>query len=295
MSVPSAYLGIIVIWTTTPLAIQWSNQTGSFVFAAGARMALGALVAGSLLWLLRLPLPWHRPARHTYLAGVLGLYGALGSVYWAAQYIPSGLIAVIFGLAPIFTGTLESLILRQSGLSRKRLGGMLLGLAGLALVFWTGAPAGPLALAGIAAVAFSALLHSLSAVWIKHIGAELSPLSVTAGSLLLVTPLYGITWLATGGAWPEQQPAQALGAILYLGTVGSVFGFVLYFYVLQRIPAGRLALVTLITPITALVPGQALNGETISLRTWIGTAVISSGLAVYLWEGSQRAPQGQQA
>ena len=49
MSIPAAYLGIVLIWSTTPLAIQWSTQGTGFAFAVLARMLIGVIVAALLL------------------------------------------------------------------------------------------------------------------------------------------------------------------------------------------------------------------------------------------------------
>jgi len=65
-----------------------------------------------------------------------------------------------------------------------------------------------------------------------------------------------------------------------LGIFGSVLGFILYFYILKRIEPIRVALITLITPITALFLGQNLNGEVIHASVWIGTGVVLGGLGL---------------
>ncbi len=64
---------------------------------------------------------------------------------------------------------------------------------------------------------------------------------------------------------------------------GSALGFILYFYVLRRVEASRVALITLVTPVLALFLGQEVNGETIGTRELTGTAVILTGLAFYQW------------
>ena len=104
MSVPTAYIGVIVIWTTTPLAIKWSGEGSHFMFAVTTRMVIAAVLSLLILKATRTPLPWHKPARDTYLVGGLGIFGAMTLVYWGAQFIPSGWISVIFGLTPIMTG-----------------------------------------------------------------------------------------------------------------------------------------------------------------------------------------------
>ncbi|HIA09196.1 MAG TPA: EamA family transporter, partial [Chromatiaceae bacterium] len=104
MSVPAAYLAVILIWSTTPLAIQWSGDGPGFLFGVAARMVVGLSILLAGMRLLRVDFPWDRASRRVYLVGGVPLYLAMTSVYWSAQYIPSGWISVIFGLSPIFIG-----------------------------------------------------------------------------------------------------------------------------------------------------------------------------------------------
>lgn len=281
MPVWIAYLGVILIWSTTPLAIQWSSVGTGYLFAVTARMALGTSVCVLLLLALGRRLPLTRQALHTYLAGAVGMYGAMLSVYWSAQFIPSGLISVVFGLNPLFTGALAAAVLREYSLTPIRLFGVALGIGGLAVVFGVDLGIGASAVYGIAGVTLSTLLHGISTVWVKRINTDLPALTVNTGALILATLLYGLTWFATGTQFPNAVPARAGAAIAYLGIVGSVVGFGWYFFALRRLPATHMALVPLITPILALLLGKLLNHETLAIEVWIGTACISSGLLVY--------------
>jgi len=283
MSVPLAALGVIIIWSTTPLAIQWSGEGAGFLFAVTGRMALGAVLALLLLRLLGMRLCWHRRARVTYLAAGLGIYSAMLSVYWAAQFIPSGWISVIFGLSPLMTGFLASRVLDEAQLDAARLAGVGLALAGLGLIFYQSESLGGQALLGVAGVLASVLFHSLSGVWVKRHGARLSGLVVTTGGLMVAAPLFLLTWFISGGGWPAQLPDRAVGAIAYLGVFGSVLGFALYFYVLRQLSAVRVSLLTLVTPVTALLIGHWLNDEPLRASLWWGTALISLGLVCFEW------------
>ena len=88
-----SYLGVIVIWSTTPLAIQWSGQEVGFLFGVAGRMVIGCVLALALVMVLRLPMAWHKQAGQTYLAAGMGIYGAMMCVYWSAQFVPSGWIS----------------------------------------------------------------------------------------------------------------------------------------------------------------------------------------------------------
>lgn len=289
-SVPAAYLGVVLIWATTPLAIKWSGEGAGFSFAVASRMVIGVLVCLGLLALLRQPLRWHRNARLTYLAGGLGLWGAMTSVYWSAQLIPSGMISVLFGLTPVVTGVMAALWLGERLLTPVRLAGLGLGVAGLAIIFGLSLGEGTDGVWGLAGVLVSVHIHAASAVWVKRVGAGLAALEVTTGSLLVAVPLFVLGWLQFDGAWPQGFPPRSAWSIVYLGVFGSALGFILYFHILARTAASRVALITLITPVLALLIGWYANGEPIGPREMLGTATILMGLALYQWGERLRGP-----
>lgn len=285
MSVPAAYFGIILIWATTPLAIKWSNVGSDFLLAVSARMSLGFLICLLLLWVLRIPLRWHREAVLTYVAAGLGIFGAMLSVYWGAQYIPSGLISVLYGLSPMTIGLFSALWLGERFFTLSKVGGLLLALYGLTVIFLPQGGLDSVSLRGLGGVLLSVVLHSMSAVWVKRIGTQMHPLAINSGALALAVPLYLLCWLLFGNGVPGELPSQSLGATLYLAIFGTVVGFNLYFYVLKRVSASVVGVITLITPVLALFLGQGLNGEQIGPQVWQGSAAILLGLSLYTWGG----------
>ncbi len=277
------YFGVILIWSTTPLAIQWSGQDVGFLFGVTSRMVLGGSLALVLVALFRLPMAWHHKAWQTYLAAGLGIYGAMMCVYWSAQFIPSGWIALLFGLTPIVTGLLAARFLDEGKLTPIKLVGMLTGLAGLAVIFHTSADVSDTAWYGIVALLVAVMLHSISTVWIKHTAYQAHGLVITAGGLLVAVPLYLLTWVLSGAVWPAQIPVRTGSAIIYLGVIATVFGFSMFFYVLRKVDATRVALLTLITPVLSLYLGHLFNSEVVGIPLLTGAALVLSGLALYEW------------
>jgi drug/metabolite transporter (DMT)-like permease len=296
MPIPVAYLGIILIWSTTPLAIQWSTQGIGFAFAVFARMLIGVIVAALLLIVWRIGLPLHQRARRAYLVGGLGLFGAMVLTYWGARYIHSGLVSVLFGLSPLTAGILAALCLGERSLTALKVAGMLLGALGLATIFMHGdSLGGEHALVGLLALLGAVFIYSGSLVWLKSIGDDSPPLATTVGTLTVSLPLFALVWLVTDGSLPALVPPRAGAAIVYLGIFGSVIGFALYYYVIKHLEASKVALITLLTPVIALLLGNLLNGETIGLRLWLGTALILCGLTVHQWDALAamlRPPRG---
>ena len=280
MSVPISYLSVILIWSTTPLAIQWSGHDVGFQFGVAARMFIGLVALSLLLRFMNIAFPWHQKARRVYLISGITLYIAMSFVYWSAQYIPSGWISVVFGLSPIMTSVMASLILKDARLSGARLSGMVLGFVGLVVVFIEGMSISTATLLGLTGVLVSATTQSLGSVLIKQQQPDFHPIAITAGSLVISLPLFALS-VAIAGGWPESLPLKPALSILYLAILGSAIGFPLYFYLLKKLKPERVAIVTLITPVTALLLGAMLNSEHISSKVWLGTGLILLGLAIY--------------
>ncbi len=279
-SVIAAYLGVIAIWSTTPLAIKWSGIGADFIFPLLIRMSLGLALCLVLLAVLRIRLPINRAAIHAYFAAGLGIGGAMTLVYWGAAMVPSGLIAVLFGLVPLFTGIITTLLGDDERLTGRKIAGILLGLIGLSVIFGAGTHIAPNAIIGFVAILAAVIAQSASLVWVKHAGAAIPPLVLTTGALSIVVMFLLPAWWLLFGHIPHWSTLAAMST-LYLGVFGSVLGFTLYFYVTQQLAAGQVALITMITPVTSLLLGQWLNDETAHWQVWLGTSLILLGLTLH--------------
>lgn len=289
MRVFAVYAVVVALWGTTPLAIKWSGEGPGFLFGVISRMAIGTLCVLPLLGLLRVGLPLHRKALLSYVAGAVQIFGAMLAVYWAAQYLPSGWISVIFGLSPLLTALMAAVWLGERSLTAPRLLAYGLGVGGLAAMYGSALEFGPLAALGIGGVLLSAVLQAASAIWIKRVDARVPALAQLGGALLVAMPAYLLTWVAFDAEWPERIAETSLWSILYLGVVATSLGFALYFYLLQRLSPTRVALITLVSPVIALVLGNQINGEPIPERVAFGTALILGALLLHEWRGPRLA------
>ncbi len=281
MSLPAAFVSVILIWSTTPLAIKWSALGVGFSFAVFSRMAIGVLLCVVLLAVFRIRVPLHRKALLAYLAGGLSMFSTMALTYWSSQFVSSGMIAVLFGLSPLITSVGAMLWLKEEAFTPNKLAGMVLGVLGLILVFRGGLGAG--SAVGLAALFLGVVAQSLGLVWLKRIGDDSPPLAMTLGILVVALPLFFGAWWLIDGHVPAEVPERSIAATVYLGTFGSVLGFALYYYLIKHMEAGRIALITLITPVMALLLGHALNNEEILPQVWLGTACIVSGLCLHRW------------
>jgi len=282
MRIALAYISIILLWSTTPLAIKWSGEGPGFIFGVSSRMVLGAIFMLLLLILRRKRLPFHSKAKRTYFVVAIQIYGAMMAVYWGAQYIPSGWISVIFGLSPFMSALFSAIWLNEGRLTFGKVISYFLGLSGLFIMFNSALLLNINAVYGIIGVLIAVTLQTGSAVWVKRIHAKLPSNIQVTGGLLFALPAYLITWVVFNDAqWPQHLSMINIASILYLGLVATTIGFVLYYYVLIHLPATTVGMIPLISPVLALYLGHTINQEPFTLKIAFGSALILSALIIH--------------
>ncbi|MBA6252783.1 MAG: drug/metabolite transporter (DMT)-like permease [Colwellia sp.] len=287
MSVPIAYFAVILIWSTTPLAIVWSSETIHPTLAVLLRMLIAVVPGWFILKAFRIELPWHKKALKLYSFSAIGIFGGMLFAYLAAGYISSGLMSLMFGLAPILSGVLSQRFLAESALSTAKKIALAIAICGLATVCFDKISLKGDGYIGIIAVLIAVSFFSLSGVLVKSVDVAINPMATTLGSLLLSLPLFTLVWLIFDGNIAHQTWSnKSILSVVYLGVIGSLVGFIAYFYILQRLKASTVALITMITPVIAISLGLLLNNETINFNLIVGALAIIAGLAIYQWGDS---------
>jgi drug/metabolite transporter (DMT)-like permease len=274
MQVLLAYLGMVLLWATTPLAIKWSVDGLGVLPSLTARMSVGLFCLLALLLFFNKRLPFTRIAFLAYLAVAVQMYGAMAVVYWAAQFIPSGWISVISGLAPLITAIFAALWLHERSLTIGKFFSYVIGLAGLIIMFGSADELNATAALGIFGVLGSLILQALSAIGIKRVRSKLPVLTQVTGGLLISLPLYFATCVVFDEHLPQQFSLISFLSMLYLGIIATPAGFFLYYYLLSKRSATQVSLISLASPVLALWLGHSANHEPMTLQIIIGTALI---------------------
>ncbi len=282
MRIALAYISIILLWATTPLAIKWSGDGPGFIFGAGSRMMIGAACMLLLLLLRRKRLPSHRKAKMTYLAVSIQIYAAMLCVYWGAQFVPSGWVSVIFGLSPFLSAFFAAIWLKERSLSFGKVCSYFLGISGLSMMFSSALQLNVQAVYGILGILTAVSLQTASAVWVKRIHAKLPAATQVTGGLVFALPAYILTWLLfTDDSWPQNLTTLNIASIVYLGVIATTIGFVLYYYLLIHLSATTVGFIPLISPVLALYLGHTINHEAITLKIITGTSLILFALIMH--------------
>jgi drug/metabolite transporter (DMT)-like permease len=273
--VAALYALLVVVWSSTWVAIKFGLEDCPPLLGAGLRFAAAGLLLLAIAAVRRAPLrtDWR-------LAGVLALFPfalAYGLVYWGEQSVPSGLAAVLFGALPLYTALLGAAVLPDAPLRRRAVAGIALAIAGLGLAF---AETAGSELAGAAALALAPVAGSVGAVSIKRRGGRLDPVvlngwgMLAGGVALLGASASSERWAGVG--WT----AESIASIAYLAVIGSALAFVAMTVLLRHVSAQAVSFVYLVLPFGALAFGAALYGEALSPRALGGAALVSSGLLV---------------
>ncbi|MBN2646774.1 MAG: DMT family transporter [Thiotrichales bacterium] len=285
MRVVMAYVAVVLIWTTTPLAIVWGSGSDWF-YAVALRTLLGAMVLIPFaFWFgFHRRLQMNRAALKTYAYAVLPVFGGMTFMYWAGQYLPSGWIAILFATTPLMTGVIAHYLLPNSSFSVGKLAAIGLSLLGLIIIF---APnleqslASTQILAILAAFA-SVFAHSLGTVLIKKSPLALSTLDTASVALIFSALLY--LMIAPQLMMPSTYPSlteRQLAAIVYAALVGSVVGFMLFFYLVKQLEPIKVAMIPVITPLFAILLGHFLNNEPLGWDILVGATLVVFGLILF--------------
>lgn len=283
-----AFIAIYFLWGATYLAIRVAVLEIPPFFTAGVRF----LTAGALLYaFMRLggqPPPSAAQWRSIAVIALCMFVATYGAVFWAEQYVPSGVTAVIEATLPITTIALEVFIFRQQPFSWRMLGAVVLGFSGVA---WLLLKSGQQSFAALPCVVILAggMAWSLGAVLTRSMPLPRS-LTLGAGAQMMLggAALLALSW-ATGELhpFPRIQMRAAL-ALLYLIVAGSLLGFTAYVWLLARMPATRVASHAYVNPLVAVALGYFLAGEVLTLRMILASALVVASVFLILKTPSVR-------
>lgn len=289
-STHAALAVLILIWGTTWAAIRVGLEGIPPFTGVALRFAVAAAVLLAVGRMRGLPLGSSPRERSLWLVNALLSFSAsYGVVYWAEQWVPSGLAAVLFSTFPLFVAAMAHLVLPGERLNRYGLLGIVLGFVGVVTIFSEDLAQISGAEVRRASILFliAPLVSALANVIIKRWGAGIHPMSLTA------VPM-GMTAVLMGGlaAVAERQrevvfDAVSVAALLYLAVFGTAVTFFLYFWLLSRLAATRLSLITYGVPVVAVVVGAVFLDEGFTARMLMGAFVVLVGVTLAVRFGAR--------
>jgi drug/metabolite transporter (DMT)-like permease len=272
---------LCLVWGSTWWAIRLSLEDQPPLTSAALRFVL----AGGAMALLAARL--HRaeaaPAPPTWLwitAGITNFTGCYGLLYLAETVVPSGIAAVLWSIFPLLMAGSAVLFLGER-LRRLQVAGFLLSFGGIVVVFsgdLGGLPDGSGGAAWL--VIGSAVSSTIGTTLVKKFGSGTSSVVLNRNGMLLGAAL--LTLLAAIGEDPLSMRWSWSGmlATVYLALFGTALTFGVYFWLLRTVAASRLALITYVTPVLAMLIGAAVGDGAMDGAAWLGAALVTAGIVL---------------
>lgn len=275
------WLVLCGIWGSTWLFIKLGLEDLPPITFAGIRFVIACAILFFLIRARGIQLPAN--GRDWWLlasTGVLSFSLNYGLVFWGEQYISSGLAALLQSTLPAFGLVFAHFHLPGERMTWSKIFGVVLGVLGVAVVFSNQlAIAGGRALAGSVALVMSAMFAAYSNVLVKGHKRKLDPAILSGGQMFFgLIPLLLIGIPLEGNPLNYRWTPVAVLSLVYLAVVGSVIAFVLYYWLVHNMDVTKTMLISLVTPVVAVLLGMLVLGEDWSWRTVGGGVMIMAGV-----------------
>lgn len=266
----------VLIWGLTWTAIRLQVESVAVDLSVFYRFVLASVVAlGGLALLGRLPRLSLRQHGWLLLQGVTLYSVNFLLIYRAAESMTSGLLAVVFSLAALFNAFNSWLWLGMKP-SARLYPAMLLGVGGVALLFWHDLQLGNATTTSILFAAAGTFWFSLGNLVTLRVRQARIPLAVAnAWAMVYGALLLGGWCLLQDVSWVLPTSATFWGATLFLAIPGSIVAFYCYISVVQTLGADKAGYATVLFPVVALTASTWLEGF-----QWTLTAVLGALLAL---------------
>ncbi|MBV9698037.1 MAG: EamA family transporter [Gammaproteobacteria bacterium] len=281
-----AFAAIYFLWGGTFLAIRVAVLSVPPLFASGLRF----LVAGTALYaFVRLrgtPAPTAPQWRTLGLTALCMFVVTYGLLFWAEQYVPSGLTSVIEAMLPVIAATLEVFVFRQQPFRWRTALALALGSGGVAWLLLDHSTQS-VPIVPCLAILTAGVSWSLGAVLLRSLPKPTSTF-LTAGAQMM---LGGAVLLALSGLTGEAfsvtyVPLRALLALTYLILAGSLISFTAFVWLLARMPATRVASHAYVNPLVAVLAGCLFAGEVLTARMLVAATLILVGVVLIVMPGA---------
>lgn len=278
------FIAVVLIWSFTPLAAVWTVHEIHWAWGLFLRFSIAIPLALACLLYFGLKLPLNKTAILSYGAGALGLFGSMTFCYLGATRISSGMISIIYGTAPLWSGLIAVFILKREHFLKRQWYGLILAVFGLSLTLGLGTTHIQLDRLGVLYEIIAVLLYVVSMFVVAQIGAGIHPIIQTTGSTLVSWFGYLCLLPFFLNQAPTQLPSLQTGlALLYSALFSSVLAMICYFHLIQKLNPTTVMLITILTPVLATGWGLWFNNEALSAHLLIGLIFLCFGLFLYAY------------
>jgi drug/metabolite transporter (DMT)-like permease len=288
------WLVLAFIWGTTWIFIKIGLADLPPITFAAARFLLAVAILFPIIRIQKIPLPrtaaeWKLIA----LTGVLQFSINYSAVFWSEQYISSGLAAVLQATITVFGLALAWIFLPNERITKLKVAAVVIGIVGVGVIFVDQLRIeSVMAFAGSVAVVIGSYAAAQASILIKSRGTTIHPASLVFSQMICGLPLILIyAFAAEGNPLAHNWSWTAIVCVLYLTLAGTIAAFWLYYWLLARIESTKAMMISLVTPLLAVVIGNIVLGETLPPQTLVGGLLILASIALIVFRKKAVQPQ----
>lgn len=290
--VMTAFLLVYFFWGSTYLAIRIAVEHIPPFMLGGTRFLIaGALMLGYCAFSGRKIALSAADAWRLALIGVLLLTGGNMLLAYSEEVLPSGVAALIVAVVPLEVALIEGFLLKGDRLRGWAWPGLLLGVAGLVVLFWpqlaplllpghTQATADTRILAASGVLLLGSLSWSIGSIVSRRSSLGIGPVAATGWEMTFAGAFNLVISLAHGDLYTTQWTPRGIGAVIYLIIFGSWVGFTAYIWLLEHVPTPKVATYAYVNPVVAVFLGWLILHEHVDRYIGIGAAVIVAAVAL---------------
>lgn len=278
------WLTLCLIWGTTWIFIKIGLEEGlpPLTFAA-ARFVLAVVILAFIIFFQKIPLPVNkRQWKLLALTGVMQFTVNYSLVFWSEQYISSGLAAVLQAMITVFGLVLAWIHLPDERITGIKIASVLLGIGGVAVIFIEQLQINSvLAFAGCIAIVVGAYAAAHGSILVKAHGGNLHPATLVFGQMMCgILPIIIYALTVEGNPLKLNWTLKAVVSVLYLTIFGTIAAFWLYYWLLSQIESTKAMMISLVTPLIAVIVGWIFLNEKLPAQTIFGGLLILASIGL---------------
>ena len=278
----TGFIALSLIWGTTWLVIKIGLDGMPPFLGVGLRFIAAGTIVVSIGFIKERKVSFSLALlKLTLIIGILMFTISYSAVYWAEQYISSGMASIMFSTLPFYVAAFAAIILKNERLNKLRVMGMIVGVAGTALIFSENLSVQNfIELMALLAVSVSPISAAFAVVITKKNIHNHNRYLLNGGSMLVggITTL-SIHFIFDGDAHLIWN-INSIGALIYLTLIGSALAFSIHFWMLLHVEATTLSFVTIVSPVVALFLGYIILSENLSGLQFAGSALVIGGVLI---------------
>ncbi len=288
-----AWLILCLIWGTTWFFIKIGLEDLPPVTFAAARFILALIVLACIIRQQKIPMPaTKREWKLLALTGVLQFSINYSLVFWSEKYISSGLAAVLQAMIPVFGLVLAWIHLPNERITWLKILAIFLGIGGVATIFIEQLQIkDTTAFAGCVAIVIGAYAAAHASILTKSYGGKMHPATLVFGQMLCgILPIIIYSLTVEGNPLALNWTRRAIFCVFYLTTFGTIAAFWLYYWLLSKIESTKAMVISLVTPLIAVVIGGFFLDEKLPLQTFFGGILILASIGLIVFRKKRNAP-----